>query len=408
MSSSSSHIFYLVTKTILPKLDVLAQTVELPSEKKSLLTVYNNILQARLDLEDPQLQLAPADGERPDVATTDAFLKFRQSIVDIYFGAMSKVEDGSGTDTVFGTAAMEGLVLLTKIPEFLSPVEKAMVLEKIDGVLLSSNREQESHGAALRAIEDMSNRDPTIFKDITLPNFMKLFPEKLSTEKEKQSSQVTGIVNLLQDLILVSCSSVSGSNGTPAPGFRQHNFDACMESLLQLWQNLVGQAGQLQYANAILAAIFRGLELFDSAINSPGLPADDNLGFGRYLYVVLLLFSHAVEIKHDTKGDLHYIGLKESQSLDEISIHLIGKIATLALRSESAHLRGEDNFLLAWNQQYDRSAIWCLFFPSAEAATLSQEDLRHGPEDKCLVNFLSVSLLAGIQPKVNIPLPSII
>lgn len=405
ISSSSSYIFYLVTKTILPKLDVLAQTVELPSEKKSLLSVYNNILQARLDLEDPKLQLASTGGEKPEVATTEAFLKFRQSIVDIYFGAMSKVEHGSSTDTIFGTAAMEGLVLLTKVPDFLSPAEKAMVLEKIDGVLLSTNREQESHGAALRAIEDMSSRDPTIFKDLTLPNFMKLFPKKLSTEKEKRTSQVTEIVDLLQDLILVSCSSVTGRSEAPTPGFRQRNFDACMESLLQLWQNLVGQGGQLQYANAILAAIVRGLELFDSAINSLTLTAD-NMGVGRYSHVVLPLFTQAVERKHDTKRDSLFVGLRESQSLDETSIHLIGKIATIALRSESAHLKGEDNFLLAWNQEYNSSAIWSLFCPVAEKNTISQEDLRSGPEDKCLVNFLSVSLLAGIQPKVNRPLPS--
>ena len=408
IGSSSSHVFFLVTKAVLPKLDVLAQSVELPSEKKSLLNVFNNILQARLDLDEPHLQLSSAGDDKPDVAIIDAFLKFRQSIVDIYFEAMSKVEDGSGADTVFGTAAMEGLVLLTKIPDILSSVEKAMVLEKINGVLLSSNCEQEIHVAALRAIEDMSRRDPTIFKSITLPNFIKLFPTSLSTDAEERKVQVTEAVDLLQDLILVSCSSVTGLNEVPAPGFRQRNFDVCMESLLQLWQHLIGQNVQLEYSNAILGAIFRGLELFNSAITVSTIRVDSaagNLGVGRYSHIVLPLLARLVELKQHTNvatpGDSHYVGLANPYDIDEITIYLVGKIATLALRSESAHVKGEDNFLLSWNQQHDPSAIWSIFCPTAEGVTLPQEELRLGPEDKCLVNVLSVSLLAGIQPKVS-------
>jgi DNA repair/transcription protein MET18/MMS19 len=409
ISSSSSHMFFLVTKAVLPKMDVLAQSVELPSEKKSLLSVFNNILQARLDLEDPKLQLSPAGDDKPDVSIIDAFLKFRQSIVDIYFGAMSKVEDGSGAETVFGTAAMKGLVLLTKIPDFLSPAEKAMVLEKIDGVLLNSSREQETHVAALRAIEDMSSRDPTIFKDITLPNFIKLLPESLSTDAEKRKLQVTEAIDLLQDLILVSCSSVTGVNEVPASGFRQRNFDACMESLLQLWQNQIDQNGWLAYSNAILAAIFRGLELFDSTVSHSDIgvgSAAGNLGAARYSHIVLPLLARLVKLEQHTNaastpGISHYVGLSNPYHIDEITIHLVGKIATLALRSESAHLKGEDNFLLSWNQQHEPSAIWSLFCPTAEGVTLPQKELISGPEDECLVNVLSVSLLAGIQPKVS-------
>lgn len=404
ISSSSSHIFFLVTKAILPKLDVLAQSVELPLEKKSLLSVFNNILQARLDLEEPALELSTKGDDKPDVAIIDAFLKFRQSIIDIYFGVMSKVEDGTGS--VFGTAAIEGLVLLTKIPEFLSPAEKAMVLEKIDGVMLSSSREQEIHVAALRAIEDMSSRDPTIFKDTTLPKLIKRFPESLSTNQE--TSQVTEIVDLLQDLILVSCSSVTGLNEVPTAGFRQRNFDACMENLLQLWHNVVGQNGRLEYSNAILAAIFRGMELFDYAVShsNKGLGSDaSNLGVGRYSHIVLPLLARLVKLeKHtnlpSTPGDLHYIGLANPYDIDQITLQLVGKITTLAVRSESAHLTGEDNFLLLWNQQHEPSAIWSLFCPAAEGLILPQAELRSGPEEKCSVNVLSVSLLAGIKPKV--------
>ena len=405
IGSSSSHIFLLVTKAILPKLDVLAQSVELPLEKKSLLSVFNNLLQARLDLEEQALLLTTNGNDKPEVAILDAFLKFRQSIVDIYFAAMSKVEDGSGS--VFGTAAIEGLVLLTKIHEFLSPAEKAMVLEKIDAVMLSSSREQEIHVAALRAIEDMSSRDPTIFKDTTLPKLMKSFPESLSTSQG--TSQITEIVDLLQDLIIVSCSSFTGLNEVPTPGFRQRNFDACMESLLQLWQNVVGQNGGLEYSNAILAAIFRGMELFDSAVSRSKIKLGSDvsdLGVARYSQIVLPLLARLLKLEKHTNvssmpGNLHYIGLAKPYDIDQITLKLVGKIATLAVRSESAHLTREDNFLLSWNQHHEPSAIWSLFCPSAEGLTLPQAELRFGPEEKCSVNVLSVSLLAGIKPKVT-------
>jgi len=57
--------------------------------------------------------------------------------------------------------------------------------------------------------------------------------------------------------------------------------------------------------------------------------------------------------------------------------------------------------LLSWNQHHEPSAIWSLFCPSAEGLTLPQAELRFGPEEKCSVNVLSVSLLAGIKPKVT-------
>lgn len=406
ISSSSCHTFNLVTRAIMPKLDVLAQTVELPLEKRSLLSVFNNILQARLDLDDPLLQVSLTSKDNSDDVSIDAFLKFRQSFVDIYFGTMSKVEHGSATGTAFGSSAMEGLALLAKIPNFLSLTEKTMIMEKINAVLLSTRREEDTHEAALRAVQDMSSRNPTIFKDITLPKFMELLPERLSTDQEHRKSQITELVSLLQDLIFVSCNTVAEIHEVSATNSQQHNFDACMEKLLQLWHALITQNGQLEYGNAILAAIFRGLEFFDSAISRSDVETQGMNG-GRYSHIVLSLYSRVLTLKqyekmNTTNGGPHYIGLVEKLSLDETSVHLIGNIATLALRSEFIHLGEGDNFFLSWNEQHSTSAIWTLFCPEAEGVDILQQDLETGPEDKCLVNFLSVSLIAGTPTKVSV------
>lgn len=399
ISSSSSHIFSLVTKTILPKLDVLAQTVELPSEWKMVLGVFNGILQARLDLDDPNLRLSAAGDDKPDVTIIDAFSKFKESIVGLYFGQKSEVDDGSGNGTVFGVAAIDGFVLLNKIPDFLSSKEKSTILENIDVVLLNSSREHESHVAALRAIKDMSSLDPTVFTDTTLPNLMKQFPETLSKDIDTRKKQTTEIAALLEELIFISCSAVTGVNEVPAPGFRQRNFDACMASLIQLWESLIKKMEQPEYTNAILVDIYRGMVTFDSVIS--GLePVAGNLGVGRYSHILLPLLAPLVKLYKHADG-AQYVGISNTYDINESTVKIVSKVAALAVRSESRNMKGEDSFLLAWNREHNPSAIWSLFCTEAEGLTLPQWELRLGPKEKCLANVLSVSLLAGIKPIVS-------
>lgn len=394
IASGNPYAFHLVARTILPAMHVMWQDLKLPSEKRMLLTVYNYILDARL--------VQPENNPKHALLVT-SFEGFRDGIVEVYFGAMSSIrQESSSSDLSFGMAAVQGLVLLFRIPSYLSAVEQGMIIQELNAILFDRH-DNDVCTAVLSSLQKISAMEPETFHDITLTNFIEKLPDTISQDRKRRQNELEVIIGQLQDLVDIACSEPCQRelrDGPPintASSYWHRNFDAIENKLLKKL-DVVLQNGQLEYANVVLAAICGGLQIFDSGLklarDAYAEPAAIDPTLGPYSYIVRTLFQQVVKQKDDPDGAA-YIGIKES--VDEKFVQIVGRTAMLALRSHLSTV--ENSLLFNWNASHpeEPSVIWTLFTPGPHATSLGvwQQVLEKGPADKCLANMLSMYLLAG-------------
>jgi DNA repair/transcription protein MET18/MMS19 len=411
IASSSPYAFHLVIKTVLPAMQVVWQDLKLPSEKKMLLVVYNYILQARLNQPDITDSSPHSRSRLQDPAISKTFDEFREGIVEVYFGAVSNLtQEPSSSNMSFGAAAIQGLVLSFKIPEYLSNVEKGIVVRELNSMLATPPKDNDIRLAALSSLQEISAVEPKTFQDITLLNYLEMLPDNVSQDADERKVELDIIVGHLQDLVQIACSrpcqkELSGGPPANMPSSYWHrNFDTMEKKLLDKLDLVLQNNGHLDYANVILAAICGGLQIFDTNLNLARTKAQEpmpaNPKVGPYTYIVTALFQKIVEQKDHPNGlagafELRYTGIKKP--FDDKFVQMVGRIAMWALRSDLT--TPANNFLLNWNALFpdEPSAIWTLFTPgtSLKSLSTSQQNLEHGPKDKCLANALSMYLLAG-------------
>ncbi|KAK6584811.1 hypothetical protein PZA11_003035 [Diplocarpon coronariae] len=402
VASGSPAAFYHVIKTVIPKLDVAWQGLKLASEKNLLLGVINNILVARLAQPDATTGMkdtAPAayEGAASNVLKMkDSFSKFSKTITDIYFGAVTTVAAqntaDTGPDPVYGVAAIFGLKQIFQIPDYLSAFERGMIIQKLTDLSLNPSGDSEIEKAVVDALQRISSIEPQVFGEITLSKLVDTLPVKVSEDPEKQKDEMESILARLENLVSISCTSVSETefrDGPPAgsaAGYWHRNFDSMANKVLTKLNNIIQEGGQMRYATALVATIADGLRRFEETLTSAR--------------------SHATEPKPKTDGNGDFfIGinphiLSAYAGAADTFVELVGRVAMLALRSKLTTTL--NNFVLSWNEKFtsEPSAIWSLFTHSKDASlAVSQQNLLQGPAEKCLANSLSMYLLAGSSPK---------
>ncbi|KAI6712818.1 hypothetical protein JHW43_004635 [Diplocarpon mali] len=424
VASGSPAAFYHVIKTVIPKLDVAWQGLKLASEKNLLLGVINNILVARLAQPDATTGMkdtAPAayEGAASNVLKMkDSFSKFSKTITDIYFGAVTTVAAqntaDTGPDPVYGVAAIFGLKQIFQIPDYLSAFERGMIIQKLTDLALNPSGDSEIEKAVVDALQRISSIEPQVFGEITLSKLVDSLPVKVSEDPEKQKDEMESILARLENLVSISCTSVSETefrDGPPAgsaAGYWHRNFDSMANKVLTKLNNIIQEGGQMRYATALVATIADGLRRFEETLTSARSHATEpkpvNSSIGPYTYIVMELLSLTVAQKTDGNGDF-FIGinphiLSAYAGAADTFVELVGRVAMLALRSKLTTTL--NNFVLSWNEKFtsEPSAIWSLFTHSKDASlAVSQQNLLQGPAEKCLANSLSMYLLAGSSPK---------
>ncbi len=405
IASGSPYAFHLVAMTVLPDMHVIWQDLNLPSEKKMLLTVYNYILNARLAQPDITAIATTPEDDIQNATLIRSFDRFRDGIVEVYFNAVSNIRQEAASSSIpFGAPAVQGLVLLFKIPSYLSAVEQGIIVQELNTILFSTPSGDDTRTAVLSSLQKISAEEPKIFQDITLMTLMEKLPNTLSRDEEERKAELEAIAGHLRDLVQITCYEPCQKelpDGPPANIFSSYwhrNFDAMEKKLLEKLDLVLQQNSQLDYANTIVAAICGGLQIFDSSLNVARRKSEEpfalDVKVGPYTYLVMELFQKVVEQKDHPNGP--YTGIKAP--LDENFVQMVGRAAMWALRSELT--RPANNFLLNWNAQFpnEPSAIWTLFTPAASPTlSTSQQVLENAPQDKCLANTLSMYLLAGIQ-----------
>lgn len=430
IASGSHFAFVLVVRNILPKMFVIWQDLSSKEKKTLLLAVFNKILQASLHLRatvaitlsnpilDPGLfqYLQTCENTMATCLST-----FQQRLVDdVYFSAMTEKDSGeAGVDTPFRANTIQGLVHLMRLPTFLFDFEKGTIIESLNRLALDSSQKEGIHSEAVSALQQISVEDPARFRDITVLSFMGQLPEHVSSDRGQAMGEVNNALFILEALLQISCTAtckVECPPGKATSNFKHRVFDQFQTSLLEKLFSVLLLRDQLPYANAILATMYRGLEIFDQVLAAEKAAghfiSEPDESRGPYTWIPMELYQKFIEQKqHKDDGHpqagLWHIGFSIILDLDEkvndMFISLMGRITTLALRS--GQTTPLNNFLFNLEHSDRPSQIWTLFCleDPKDAIDISQQNLQYGPAEKCLTVVLSTSLLAGIRPEVRFP-----
>lgn len=439
LASTSPIAFHIVIRSTVSVLLVIWQDLETIKDKRQFLDLFNLLFQARLDagkaIDINPKALEPTKYLARKAAMVDSLAAYRERLTEIYFGSMAQEAPSNSEEIQYRIETIKGLTLLARVPDFLTGYAKNTVFDILTATALDLRLDQKVYDESVTALQTISIEDPDAFRDIVLLNFFHKLPDVLSTDKDAQKAEIKTNIQILGGITKIACTStckVELAGGPPANAVTNHKyrlFDEYQSTLIKkLTDGVIVHKGQMQYAKVLLAAVFRGLELFDKALDQDkdnGNELEDvDPKTHPYAWIVQLLYRLVVKQKsHEneplaTKGEW-YIGLQELPvgsneqtnnsasevdmvAYDDFFIQLVGKVATLALRSQRT--TPLNNFLLNYDEEHldDPSQVWALFCPEIQKSSLtnSQLDLQYGPAEKCTANILSMSLMAGLRREV--------
>jgi DNA repair/transcription protein MET18/MMS19 len=419
IASASPYSFYLVIKKVLPALLLIWQDSKLGSEKKSLLTVLNNILQARVDqiladdfvpgmLKEEEMPMAMQEYLSESMKKMgEAFGRFRDGLVEVYSAAVSDMKKASELqDDSFALPAIHGLALLFKIPGYLSDAEMGMVVEQLNRIALELRDKKEIHAEALFALHQISVEAEGVFK-ITLSNYILELPEKISPiSSESYPEELESVIFKLQDLIELSYTAppkIRRIDEKITTKLWHDHFLELQSKLSDKLQSVLQHEGQQDYAHAILAAICTSVERFDETAQLK-IDLDPTL-LGTYNTIVLDIIVKLAEQKRGlVSNNRRYTAIKtlpNGKPFDDKFVQFAGRTAMYALRSKLS--AGQHSFIADWNRRFagEPNCVWDLFtHGDGNVGRAEQWDLTAGPPEKCLANVLSMFLVAGLRPEV--------
>ncbi|KAF7859716.1 hypothetical protein EAF04_008795 [Stromatinia cepivora] len=413
IASTSPHAFTLTFRNTLPTLFTLWHRLDTIGDRARLVESLNIILETRSNIsniEDAYMV--------PDMTIMDEnFDSFRESLVELYFGAMS----GSSSDLDLQIATTKGLTILATIRNnsvnrpFLNSFEQGTIIEKLNETAFDKKIAEELRTLAVTSLSTLSIQYPDTFINITLPNFVGRLPDQLKPEND-DGSDFSRIVWLLDSLVDIACKStclreLDAPDSDSKIHFRFRLFTALQSELVMKFTHHISKnATQKSYQMAILAAIYRGLQVFDDALANDKtmgeFSSNTNDAIDPYAFIAIALFKRVIGLFQHETGNLKgswFVGISEADKgeyFDDSVVAIVGTIGTYILRSNTTS--HENNFLLKANAENptEPSRVWTLFnFGAHTRADLGacQQDLRCGPSNKCSANILSTALIAGIR-----------
>jgi DNA repair/transcription protein MET18/MMS19 len=426
IGSSSSLALRLVLKQIFPGIISMAQDEHAKVSKKSLMSVFNAILQARVDLaqeantydeiyttksdehhKEPQLRAQEEQNLRQDI------IRFREPLSDLFLELLSDIKTDPNIDASLAAIIIQGLVLLIRIPNFFQD-EKGTILQTLNEITLDDSSSADLQTATLSAIREIATFEPRGFKDITLPQFIKQLPEAILGEDRSDAPRPKTelVMRYLENLGLIGCTSSS-------------NHDELHSALIQKFDQTRSRKGQLAYLNILIAAARRALGLFESIL--PAGPCDARIlnpldkNRGPYAHIVFPLLDRIIGVAETDDGKGSYIGLQntfdESQPFDDFTVDMLGQMVTTSMTSEFYELESSsdseksykkaDNILVSFDRTQPEntpSALLTLFRKPDDVVRVkdslsSQFDFEKWPLDRVLASSLTTALLAGVNPK---------
>lgn len=420
IASASPLSLHLIIRRVFPGLCIMAQDDHSKVSKKSIVGVFNSILQARVllaadantyeeryNLEPAGFVFSPIERFEQEARLLSDMRPFHESIKDLYFDAISGLKAGSTEDPSMADVVAQGFVYLAQIVGLLGTAS-GIVLETLNEVALAGSSSADLQRTALKAIRDISTFDSNGFVGVTVLKFLGELPDEIE-DMTTSAGVLERVIDILENLVQIACTS----------SVNHYNFH---KFLLTKFDQVRQRKGQLQYLNVILAASHRALSLFDTGLpadarNASILSPEDRVS-GPYSSIVLPLLGRVVGVVGDSNSA--YVGLQNSvdptQPWNDLTISLLGQMLTIAMLADyslSSINEGQmvyqkvDNILVSHDKNLPAgvpSALITLFRSEEDLKSVnfdSQMDFKSWTGDKSLAMFLVVSLLVGINPKDN-------
>ncbi|RQM05065.1 hypothetical protein DH86_00003646, partial [Scytalidium sp. 3C] len=366
LASTSPIAFHIVIRSTVSVLLVIWQDLETIKDKRQFLDLFNLLFQARLDagkaIDINPKALEPTKYLARKAAMVDSLAAYRERLTEIYFGSMAQEAPSNSEEIQYRIETIKGLTLLARVPDFLTGYAKNTVFDILTATALDLRLDQKVYDESVTALQTISIEDPDAFRDIVLLNFFHKLPDVLSTDKDAQKAEIKTNIQILGGITKIACTStckVELAGGPPANAVTNHKY--------RLFDELVVK--QKSHENEPLAT--KG----EWYIGLQELPVGSN------------------EQTNNSASEVDMV------AYDDFFIQLVGKVATLALRSQRT--TPLNNFLLNYDEEHldDPSQVWALFCPEIQKSSLtnSQLDLQYGPAEKCTANILSMSLMAGLR-----------
>ncbi|KAI6246673.1 hypothetical protein HI914_05135 [Erysiphe necator] len=414
LASSSTHAFKVVVTSILPPLLALWKTITLASEKKMLLSVITLILKALIELLDNKeitndidtveaIKAISTFQERLIETLSNAVVELKQIIQELSTGKGLSIKNASHF-----LPALESLALLFRIPSCLTRVEQGMIVQDLNKILVKSSKDDIIHRETTTTLQKISTYRPTVFADMILPSLLDELPESVIPDFDGEMVNMQPIASLLNDLVNISSHPCYRELNTDVPEdaniYWYRNFKCFVDHLFRKMDKLFLIKGQVSYVTAIVAALLKGLKLFDRELESSHtVKTISNLVILPYesIWIQIIRKSLSLNMKNKSisKTEKRFLSIRElpnkDDSLDALFLYLVGKIILLVSRSK---LNTPINNIVF--RFYNQSLIEENMKDANQVEELYLYQQIHEPDliDNPLVYLVSVYPLIGVQP----------
>lgn len=180
LSASSPLAFHLIVKGVLPPLSTIYQDIDALSKKRCLLEVVNGLLDSRLSLQVGRPGSSSIDGSlelQDDSIESGGLHHFRDNLLEVYTIALTRTVR---QESKFRQTALQGLLKLAKIPQYLSLPEIGMVVQHLtDEVLDQSESNKDVRNEAIVALQQIAIQHVQQVADVAFPALLATLPDVL-------------------------------------------------------------------------------------------------------------------------------------------------------------------------------------------------------------------------------------
>ncbi|RKF54842.1 putative dna repair transcription protein [Erysiphe neolycopersici] len=404
----------MVVTTILPPLLGLWKDITLASEKKMLLSVITLILKASIEL----LETTP---DEDAVGAIKAIASFQERLIETLSNAVVELkrvtqEASVGKEHLLKNAsyfvpALESLTLLFRIPTFLTRVEQGMIVQEMNKILVKSSKNEIIHRETLTALQKISIYRPTVFADMILPSLLDELPESVIPDDEGKTANMQPITSILDDLVHISSHPCHRELDIVVPKdaniFWYKNFNCFVDHLFKKMDKLFLLKGQVRFSTAIVAALFKGLKLFDGELDFSHVAktlSESSILPYESIWIQIIQKSLSIKLQNNliSTAEKRYISVRnlshKDESLDALFLHLVGNIILLVSRSKLN--TPENNIVFKfYDQSFTKENVQDS--NQVESLFLYQQIHEAGLINDPLIYLVSVYPLIGVQPIEN-------
>ncbi len=189
VAAASPSAFTLVTKAAVAPLLTVYQDAAGVVKQRALLEVLNRLLDSAIEV------FGTWGSPRPNTTVANPLLSFRDQLFEMFSQALMST---AKEEVSLRMVALNGLLRLCRLRDFLEDSEIGMVVQYFDEIVLL----EESHGRdelkskAIQSLVDLSKIRSRLIMEITFPAFMAQLPDTDNDEQMQYLTTLEGLAEL--------------------------------------------------------------------------------------------------------------------------------------------------------------------------------------------------------------------